>query len=637
MSRNANNVVWDYFNKNVEDKIAECNICKKNISFKTTITNLKQHLKLKHISAYNECLSRSLARPGNSSSARVDQPTPTGSAAPAPEGQHQQHANLNNTANNVGGGDGGGAFNRPRQRTLASYLPRQLRPEEKKQIDKSLLKLMTLDFQPFSIVEDERFKEFVAAVNPSYELPSRKTLSNALLSSEYTEKLGKVQTLVQQQCVSICATVDCWTSKNLEAYMAVTGHFINKETLEFHSTLIQCAAVEGSHTGERIANELRVIFAEWAISDRVNFMVTDNAANMKAAARILEIPHFGCFAHKLNLIVQTALANDAIAQTIAKVQRTVSHFKRSTIAKEKLLKYQMTAQNISQPRSLLLAVPTRWNSTYQMLERFVTLQEALKATIPNLNVDLPVIPSEEWNSIAQICEVLKPFEDVTKIISGETYLIASKALVLITGLNSLCDQLLQRNFFDSVNVLIEKLKQGIEARFGEIEKNQAIGICTLLDPRFKQHAFEDQALMLRAKTAILNKVIALQQEEPVAAASSVSDPLPCSSLWEIFDQKIVSSRQPRTAEEKSIEELNMYFRENILPRTECPIKWWKEHRTIYPSLYQIFIAYSNITVTSVPCERAFSKAGYMISDRRTRLTTAKVKKLMFLNSLKKRR
>ncbi|KAL0812030.1 hypothetical protein ABMA28_009424 [Loxostege sticticalis] len=440
--------------------------------------------------------------------------------------------------------------------------------------------MMTLDFQPFSIVEDEGFKEFVAAVNPSYELPSRKTLSNALLSSEYSEQLGKVQTLVQQQCVSICATVDCWTSKNLEAYMAVTGHFINKETLEFYSILIQCAAVEGNHTGERIADELRVIFAEWAISDKVNFIVTDNAANMRAAARILEIPHFGCFAHKLNLIVQTALADDAISQTIAKVRhcRTLS------------------------PKSLLLAVPTRWNSTYQMLERFASLQEALRATIPNLNVDLPVIPLEEWNCISQICEVLKPLEDGTKIISGETYLLASKALVLITGLNTVCDQLLQRNFFESVNVLIFKLKQGIESRFGDIEQNHAIGICTLLDPRFKQHAFEDQAMMLRAKTALLNKVIAIQKEEPVAtsAASSVSDPLPCSSLWEKFDRKILSARQPRTAEEKSIEELNMYFRENIL----------------------------------LPCERAFSKAGYMISDRRTRLTTANVKKIMFLNSLK---
>lgn len=112
----------------------------------------------------------------------MDQPAPTGSAAPAQEGQQQQNSN---TANNLnGGGDGGGALNRPRvprQRTMASYLLRQLRPDEKKKIDKYLLKMITMDFQPFSIVEDKGFREFVEAINPVYELPSRKTLANSLL------------------------------------------------------------------------------------------------------------------------------------------------------------------------------------------------------------------------------------------------------------------------------------------------------------------------------------------------------------------------------------------------------------------------------------------------------------------------
>lgn len=646
MSRSGNNLIWDYFQRNQDNKIAECNICKKNISYKTTITNLKQHIKLKHIGIFNEFISRSLALSGN----RLAQ----GAASSSTQNDRQGNAQ-SGVDTNVGGGeitntvgssregvvdlvDPAQSIRPPRQRTMASYLPRHLRQDERKKIDKALLKLMTVDFQPFSIVEDEGFKEFVSVLNPCYELPNRKTILNFLLSAEYNERHAEIQTLVRQRSISICITVDCWTSKNMESYMAVTGHFIDKETLQFRSILIQCAALEGHHTGERLATELRQIFNEWDIYGKINFIVSDNAANMIAAARTLVIPHFGCFAHKLNLIVQAALADEVLSRTVTKVQRTVSHFKRSTIAKERLQKYQQTAQNIAQPKSLLLSVPTRWNSTYQMLERFNALQEALRATIPNLNTELPVIPMEEWKCINQMCEVLKPFEDVTKIMSSETYLSASKAIVLLAGINTVCDQLLQRNFFDIVNILIFNLKRGLFERFGQIEENEPIAICTLLDPRFKHHAFEDQAAMLAAKTKLLQKISSLHTEdiiEPgIGTGASGLDSLPSTSLWGKFDNKVLSSRQPKTAEEKATDEINMYWRETVLPRTECPIKWWKEHKTIYPTLYQTFISCSNIVVTSVPCERVFSRAGYMISERRTRLTTSKVKQLMFLNALK---
>ncbi|KAL0861646.1 hypothetical protein ABMA27_009140 [Loxostege sticticalis] len=239
--------------------------------------------------------------------------------------------------------------------------------------------------------------------------------------------------------------------------MAVTGHFINKETLEFYSILIQCAAVEGNHTGERIADELRVIFAEWAISDKVNFIVTDNAANMRAAARILEISHFGCFAHKLNLIVQTALADDAISQTIAKVRH----------------------------------IPTRWNSTYQMLERFASLQEALRATIPNLNEDLPVIPLEEWNYLEKCAAILKPFEEITNELSSATATVASVIPLIYTLKNTLEAEKIKEDTSENFKLMVTKMIHNISGRFQDIENNKIYTIATYLDPRYKLKFFTE--------------------------------------------------------------------------------------------------------------------------------------------------
>ncbi|XP_013195730.2 uncharacterized protein LOC106138962 [Amyelois transitella] len=62
-----NSKYWDYFDKSkdIENKIAECLYCQKNISYKTTISNLKQHLKVKHKRAYADFMARSLELDGS--------------------------------------------------------------------------------------------------------------------------------------------------------------------------------------------------------------------------------------------------------------------------------------------------------------------------------------------------------------------------------------------------------------------------------------------------------------------------------------------------------------------------------------------------------------------------------------------
>lgn len=182
-------------------------------------------------------------------------------------------------------------------------------------------------------MEDRGSNQFVAALNPNYLLPNGKNLSTTLLQEEYTTRLSKYQEM-GRRCTSMCLTIDRWTSKTLESYMAITGHFIDANTLQFNSFLVQCAGFEGNHTGERIAAELRQVASTWAITGKANFLVSDNANNMVPAARIIGWPHYGCYAHKLNLIVQSAVSDASISCTINKVQKTVAHFKRSAIAKE---------------------------------------------------------------------------------------------------------------------------------------------------------------------------------------------------------------------------------------------------------------------------------------------------------------
>lgn len=53
-------------------------------------------------------------------------------------------------------------------------------------IDKALVKMTCLDFQPLQIVENKGFIDYTYQLNSNYKLPSRKTLFEKLLTEHYT-------------------------------------------------------------------------------------------------------------------------------------------------------------------------------------------------------------------------------------------------------------------------------------------------------------------------------------------------------------------------------------------------------------------------------------------------------------------
>jgi len=157
--------------------------------------------------------------------------------------------------------------------------------------------------------------------------------------------------------------------------------------------------------------------------------VSDNAANIKGAISTLELKHFGCFAHSLNCIVQEALKTQS--NLINTVKTIVGHFKRSSNANHQLMLYQENSG--ATPKKLLQDVATHWNSTFHMLNRFVELETTVKVTLAIIDADLHTLSSEEWKICKELCLVLKPFDEVTKLVSGENYMCASMVIVLSKG------------------------------------------------------------------------------------------------------------------------------------------------------------------------------------------------------------
>lgn len=371
--RSGNSELWLHFEKDEVSGKASCNICKEKISYKSTTSNLKSHLKRKHVSIFSSAFSSHTPPP----------PMLPGPSNIPPSCVPPTQGPVENT-------DESGTGRAKRQRLMAEFTSKKISAEQKKQINLDLLDLCTDSFHPFSIVEERAFKKYSRWI-PGYELPTRKTLSNSIMQQAYTKTFDFVQNQMKE-VRSICLTADMWTSLKTESYIALTGHYLTDD-LEFKTVLLGCCNFPGHHTSENIATEIRTLVEKFELKEKVNFMVTDNASNVVRAVKdILNWKNFGCYAHTLNLIVDNALK--LVEDDISKVKRIVAHVKKSTVSSERLQKYQLQQGN--EPKRLSQAVDTRWNSTYYMLKRFVELEEAIRATLAFTDSRLPILTTEDW-------------------------------------------------------------------------------------------------------------------------------------------------------------------------------------------------------------------------------------------------
>ena len=64
------------------------------------------------------------------------------------------------------------------------------------------------------------------------------------------------------------------------------------------------------------------------------------------------------------------------------------------------------------------------------------------------------------------------------------------------------------------------------------------------------------------------------------------------------------------------------------------LEWWRENKATFPCLFKAAKSYLHIPATSVPSERIFSLAGYVVRDRRSKMLAANVNKFIFLKKNK---
>ncbi|XP_076737306.1 zinc finger BED domain-containing protein 4-like [Maylandia zebra] len=321
---------------------------------------------------------------------------------------------------------------------------------------------------------------------------------------------------------------------------------------------------------------------------------------------------------------------------VDKVKAIVEFFHRSTTATHKL---KSTQQQMGMPElKLKQECITRWNSTFHMLKRILESKDAVISTLAVINAPVDPLSHEEWEVLQQACTVLEPFEQVTVEISADSHVTASKMLILCKGLQRVTAEHQTRVTTGKVKELVDALCASMDRKFHRMEYNAVLSETTILDPRFKKLVFNDN----RAVDEALQRITA-------AARSSQPTPLPgnqegeeaeedeqkeqqASAVWRFFEERANRDTTRRNPSADVILEVRSYIDEPLCQRSADPLSWWETKAYTYPRLTQVMTRRLCIVATSVPSERIFSKTGQIMNDRRNRISSSKLRHLIFLNA-----
>ncbi|KAI7966372.1 hypothetical protein MJO29_002120 [Puccinia striiformis f. sp. tritici] len=364
----------------------------------------------------------------------------------------------------------------------------------------------------------------------------------------------------------------------------------------------------------------------------------------------------GCMAHVINLAAQAGikafsstpppqtdlpgdLANilhdqppDVEVKTIiSRISGLTSFLKHSpTKAKE----FAILAAGMKLNVGLIKDVPTRWNSTYDMLQRASYLQKCISVFCITHEVDDKYgLEPHEWLKLDQLCDFLAPLEDATRTITPEHSTTLGAAapiyMMLINQLNEALHKYDRQEMIPSAKEMVRKLRGYFDAAV-----KKPVYLCsTILDPRLKMTVFDRpgflEMIKVNKETILENFKIEAQrfksnryendqindEPDPKAHRNTLK-----SSLFTKKRQQIGSLN----------DEIDCYLSSETEERPCNPLHYWKSKSEHFPSLANMARTFLAVPASSAPSERAFSAGRHIQDYTRKRLCIGTLEALIRL-------
>lgn len=300
-------------------------------------------------------------------------------------------------------------------------------------------------------------------------------------------------------------------------------------------------------------------------------------------------------------------------------------------------------------KKLVRDCPTRWSSSYLLIERLLAVRSALTEVLQELEWDDML--TSEWKMLEAIRNLLHPFALFTSLIQGEEYTTISTVIPSVMDLNLHLDEM-SRN--SEVGAAATELQSELKRRFRRYtDPNDSYFehiflLATALDPRYR--LLLNPVQMSAAKDHLLKEIKngsgspqsdspQHQEAELHETACSASDSEPPTKkfrhLNKVLEQKWKEGIQRIAKHPPGQVEVTRYFETvESLADSVDPLEYWESQSHEYPLISAVAVDILAIPATSAPVERVFSSAGESTAGKRNRLSDKNLEREVLLKKNK---
>lgn len=513
-----------------------------------------------------------------------------------------------------------------------------------KKITKLVAEMLALDLQPSAVVENVGLNRLLEYLQPQYSLPSSSYFTSTAIPEMYESVKEVVLThLKEAESGIIHFTTSIWVSSQTREYLTLTAHWVTFESRvrpqgqDFHcSALLGVCPIDCDYNMLSIQKQLEYLWDTWIVSSglKLGFTVTDN----QAIENVLEDnAHtlMNCFGHNIDLIVNEAIKSQRMVQSLLSIARKIcERVHRSAKAKEKLAELQK-AYNLPE-NQLIQDIPSKWKTSYFMLERLVEQKKAIDEMSLECNFR-ELISCDQWEVMQSVCNALKPFEVACREMSNRTATLG-QVIPLIHILNRKIDMLFDETM--GIDNMLKSLKEAMVTRMSPTLHDPRYTWATMLDPRYKTSLFTEEEAE-KCKQELIREVQRVSTSASTEAKMPLSngcseDAAPSNSsttnkdnLWALMDDirlKIKQDDRPKSSELAVLE----YLEEDILDQSCDPLDYWNLKLFLWPELAKVAVRYVGCPPSIVPADTLFSTSSVNCAPNQSRPLLENLERLLFL-------
>ncbi|XP_033968166.1 zinc finger BED domain-containing protein 4 [Pseudochaenichthys georgianus] len=512
-----------------------------------------------------------------------------------------------------------------------------------KKITKLIAEMLALDLQPSAMVENAGLNRLLEFLQPQYSLPTSSYFTSTAIPDMYERVKEVVLThLKEAEGGVVHFTTSIWVSSQTREYLTLTAHWATYESSvrpqgqDFHcSALLSVSQIDCDQDMHDIPKQLEYLWDSWVTSSglKKGFTVTDNNTIRNTLEDHGHVA-MQCFGHTIDLIVSEAIKSQRMVQNLLSIARKIcERVHRSAKAKEKLAELQRVHE--LPENQLIQDVPSKWRTSFFMLERLVEQKKAIDEMSIECNFR-EMISCDQWEVMLSVCNALKPFEVACREMSNRTATLG-QVIPLIHILNRKIDLLFDETV--GIDNMLMSLKEAMVSKMSRTLHDPRYTWATLLDPRYKTSLFtEEEAEQCKqdligemessSSTSVGVKPLLPNgcNEAPASANAPHQNKDNLWSLMADIRQKIKHEEKPKSSELAVLE----YLEEDILDQSCDPLDYWNLKKFLWPGLAKVAARYVGCPPSIVPSETLFSTASVNCALNQPRPLLENMEGLLFL-------